>query len=566
MLRLAEAVGGGFVRGKARRLSRRFFARTQNCQQTQEAVLQRLLRLNAGSRFQRDHGLDSQTSVRGFRGRVPIGDYSYVSPYVESLKTGDCSALCGPGNALKMFALSSGTTGDTKFIPITGQFLKDYRRGWTVWGINTFDDHPPLRRLKILQLASHHDQFRTPVGTPCGNISGLVQSMQSRFLRFKYTLPAALLQITDPAVKSYTLLRIALADRDVGLVVTANPSTLVHLAREMADHQDSLLRDIHDGTLAVGDSVCPSVRRALAPHVRRPNPGRARELAAAITPCGRLRPREAWASLTVLGVWTGGSAGAYLPAVRESFGNVAIRDHGLSASEGRMTIPFADGTAGGVLDVGAHFFEFIPEEQVGQEQPHTLLAHELETGSCYDILLTTASGLHRYDIRDVVRCTGHVGTTPVLEFLHKGAHIANVTGEKVTESQVVAAVRSATLPLALSLSYYTVAPVWGTPPAYRLLVEGRDVPTLRDAERLAELVDIELQRLNCEYADKRATGRLAPMAPLTLPDGTWAEMIRRRQSQPGGSLEQYKHPCLKPDLDFAETLVREFPEVAPRVA
>ncbi len=566
MLRLAEAVGGAIVRGKARRLSRRFLAGTQHCRQAQEAILARLLRLNAGSRFQRDHGLCPQTSVREFRRRVPIGDYSYVSPYVESLKWGDRSALCGPGNALKMFALSSGTTGDTKFIPITGQFLKDYRRGWTVWGINTFDDHPSMRRLKILQLASHHDQFRTAAGTPCGNISGLVQSMQSRFLRFKYTLPAALLQIADPAVKSYTLLRIALADRDVGLVVTANPSTLVHLAKGMADHQESLLRDIHDGTLAVGDSLRPSVRRALAPHVRQPNPGRAHELAAVIQRCGRLRPRDAWPSLTVLGVWTGGSAGAYLPAVRESYGDVAIRDHGLSASEGRMTIPFADGTAGGVLDVGAHFFEFIPEEQIDQTQPDTLLAHELESGSCYYILLTTASGLHRYDIRDVVRCTGHVGTTPVLEFLHKGAHIANVTGEKVTESQIVAAVNLATRPLDLSLSYYTVAPVWGTPPAYRLLLEEGDLPTLRDAERLAELVDIELQQLNCEYADKRATGRLALMAPLTLPDGTWEAMIRRRQSQPGGSLEQYKHPCLKPDLDFAQAVTREFSDAATRVA
>ncbi|MGD9856536.1 MAG: GH3 auxin-responsive promoter family protein, partial [Planctomycetaceae bacterium] len=441
-----------------------------------------------------------------------------------------------------------------------------YRRGWTVWGINVFDDHPGLNQLRILQLASDHDRFRTSAGIPCGNISGLVQRMQSRFLRFKYTLPAALLQIREPAAKAYTLLRLALADRHVGLMMTANPSTLVQLARTMDRHRDSLLRDIHNGTLAVTGELRPAVRDALIPQFHRPNPARARELARGIDRCGTLRPQDVWPSLGVLGVWTGGSAAAYLPAVREAYGDVAVRDHGLSASEGRMTIPFADGTPAGVLDVGTHFFEFIPEEQIEQPQPDTLLAHELEIGCSYCILLTTASGLCRYDIRDVVRCTGHVGTTPLLEFLHKGAHIANVTGEKVTESQVVAAVKSATFRLTLRLSHYTVAPVWGDPPWYCILCESRDLPSPGDGARLAALVDLELQQLNSEYAEKRTTGRLGDMSPAPLPDGTWAAMIHRRQAQPGGSVEQYKHPCLKPDLDFAANLLRDSAGIAAKAA
>ncbi|MBX3438849.1 MAG: GH3 auxin-responsive promoter family protein [Planctomycetaceae bacterium] len=556
MRQVLEAVGGSFVRTKARRLSRRFLQLARNGRQSQFEVLRRLLRLNSGSRFQAAYGLSGRTSVEAFRRQTPITNYDAIASYVDALKSGDASALCGSRNPLRMFALSSGTTGDTKYIPITRRFIEDYRRGWTVWGINVFDDHPGLNRLRILQLASDHDRFRTAGGVPCGNISGLVQTMQSRFLRFKYTLPAALLQITDPAAKSYALLRIAIADPQVGLIVTANPSTLVHLAREMDQFQESLLRDIHDGTLSVGDAVHPVIRQKLSHHVRRPDPVRAQQLSRTAARCGRLLPRDVWPSLSVLGVWTGGSARAYLPAVYEAYGNVAIRDHGLSASEGRMTIPFADSSSSGVLDVGAHFFEFIPETEIDEPQPQTLLAHELEVGENYYILLTTASGLYRYDIRDVVCCTGYVGTTPTLEFLHKGAHIANVTGEKVTESQVVAAVRAATYRLSLSLSYYTVAPVWGEPPLYRILLESREVPGLGDAARLASLVDIELQQLNCEYADKRRTGRLGRLTATMLPNGAWMAMIRRRQSQPGGSLEQYKHPCLKPDLDYAQELVR----------
>ena len=88
------------------------------------------------------------------------------------MKAGDHLALCGPANPVRMFALTSGTTGETKFIPITSAFLRDYRRGWSVWGINAFDDHPELHNLKILQLASHYDRLRTAAGLPCGNARG----------------------------------------------------------------------------------------------------------------------------------------------------------------------------------------------------------------------------------------------------------------------------------------------------------------------------------------------------------------------------------------------------------
>jgi len=59
---------------------------------------------------------------------------------------------------------------------------------------------------------------------------------------------------------------------------------------------------------------------------------------------GELLPKHAWPGMSVLAVWTGGSVNVYLPQLPGLYGDVAIRDHGLSASEGRMTIPLADGT------------------------------------------------------------------------------------------------------------------------------------------------------------------------------------------------------------------------------
>ena len=178
------------------------------------------------------------------------------------------------------------------------------------------------------------------------------------------------------------------------MVMTANPSTLIQLAKLADARKDDLIRDIADGTLSEAANVPGEVRQALgrriSPAKTRPAPTNLKRSSsgAAISSPATSGPRcNSWP------IWTGGSVGAYLPALRNDYGQIPIRDHGLSASEGRMTIPVADGTAAGILDVATHFFEFIPENEYGSPDPTVLEAHELEEGKNYYILLTTSSGL-----------------------------------------------------------------------------------------------------------------------------------------------------------------------------
>ncbi|MEK6262635.1 MAG: GH3 auxin-responsive promoter family protein [Planctomycetota bacterium] len=559
MLRKLRYFGGCFIRRQMRQGVDTFLKDVVNCQATQAATLRRILRLNAESDFSRQRGLSESMSIAEFRRCLPVSDFETIRPEVERLKAGDSISLLGKSNSLLMFALSSGTTGESKYIPITTEFLKDYRRGWSMWGIRAFDAHPVLHQLDIVQLCSDYDVFQTPAGIPCGNISGLVTKMQSPLVRLMYSVPFAVSKIKDSEAKLYTALRLAVENPHVGLVTTANPSTLVQLAKLANREQQELIRDIADGTLSQRMAVPEETRRLLQRRIRRPNRVRARELERIVDDAdGQLLPRHFWPRLSLAAVWTGGSASVYLDSMRRFYGDIPVRDHGLSASEGRMTIPFADGSSVGLLDIGSHFFEFIPEAEHDSLQPTVLEAHELREGSNYYILLTTVSGLYRYDIRDVVRCCGFQGTTPLLEFLHKGASISNLTGEKLTESQVVTAVRQASRHSALELDFFTLSPVWGDPPCYRLHFEESSVPHPALVGRLATAVDQHLKELNCEYLDKRHSGRLAPLECLTLPDGTWQRFIRHRQSRPGGSVEQYKHPCLVPALQFSETLCRDF--------
>jgi hypothetical protein len=362
--------------------------------------------------------------------------------------------------------------------------------------------------------------------------------------------PSATTRIHDAAAKHYTALRFTLASHKIGMIITANPSSLVEFARRANHDRESLIRDIHDGTLSC--EIPATVREELRRKIVKARPQRARELEKLVEQHGSLLPKHAWPNLTVVAVWTGGSIGVFLPRLAELYGDAAIRDHGLSASEGRMTIPLADNTPAGMLDYTHHFFEFIPVEEYGTPSPTVLEGHELEVDRDYYILLTTSGGLYRYDIHDVVRCVGFQGEAPLLEFLNKGKNFASLTGEKLSEYQVIRAVERTFAELSLPIDFFTVAPIMETQPRYLLMVE----PTVhrgRESE-LASGFQRNLSELNEEYADKCASGRLLPAQVRNVPAGTWRRM-RAEKTSARGNFEEYKHIYLVQDLEFAHRVM-----------
>jgi hypothetical protein len=545
-----QALGYAYVQWRYRAVAR-VLHQARDARRIQQEVLLSKIRRHASSRFGQEHGFDEIRSVADFRRRVPVTDYAYYRPYIDRLRQGDIGAMFGPGTKLLMFALTSGTTDKCKYIPITQRFFEEYREGWNLWGVCTYRDHPDLARKKTLKLGSNWRQSWTEGGIPVGAISGLVAETAPLIARSRFVMPRDVYAIDDPALKHYTALRLSLADRRVGMVGTANPSTLIELARTADTRCEDLIRDIHDGTLWREADLPPAVRRGLRRSIHRRHRRRARELEHAVARAGQLLPRDAWPGLSVLAVWTGGSVGVYLPKLRELYGTAAVRDHGLNASEARMTLPLCDESSSGVIEFMHHFFEFIPVGEHDTQQPPVLQAHELEVGRDYFILLTNSAGLYRYDIHDVVRCVDFEGEAPVLTFLNKGAHFSSITGEKLSEHQVVAAVRAAFAELELPSVEFTVAPVMAERPGYVLLIE--EGPHRVCWCQLAESIDQHLQESNYEYAEKRRTNRLEPVTIRDLPTGTW-RALREQRSIARGNFEEYKHCCLVNDLNYADRL------------
>lgn len=534
----------------------RFLRGADDGRAVQHRVLLEKVRRHTDSDFGRDHGFGEIRSVDDFRRRMPITRYDDYAPYIERVKRGDLGAMFGPGTKLRMFALTTGTSSRFKYIPVTQEFFDEYMYGLRVWGIRLVRDHQSLMGGRALKLGSNWCGSYTEGGIACGHITGLVTEAQAWFTRRRYALPPAWLRITDPAAKQYTALRIALAGADIGLIGTANPSTLVEMARLATSRGDDLIRDLHDGTLDPALKIPQSLRDELRPQLQKGGPRRANELRRLADCRGSLHLRDAWPQLSVLAVWLGGSVGVYLPRLREYYGDVAFRDHGLSASEGHMTIPIDDDTSAGLLEYANHYFEFIPVDERDKTNPTVLEAHELREGCDYYILLTTSSGLYRYDIQDVVRCKGFVGRMPMLEFLNKGAHFSSITGEKLTESQVVAAVRTAFESRSLPLDMFTVAPVMGERPRYVLLLEPGDHDG-REIE-LARHIDAELARTNSEYDDRLSTQRMEPMTIEAVAPGTWSA-YRVRKIAERGVQGEYKHQCLVNSLTFVDDMRGQSP-------
>ncbi len=81
-----------------------------------------------------------------------------------------------------------------------------------------------------------------------------------------------------------------------------------------------------------------------------------------------------------------------------------------------------------MLDYGI-FYEFIPIEEEEDESPRTIPLSDIELGKNYAMVITTNSGLWRYNIGDTVKFTSK---TPYrIKISGRTKHFINAFGEEV---------------------------------------------------------------------------------------------------------------------------------------
>ncbi|MBV9598435.1 MAG: GH3 auxin-responsive promoter family protein, partial [Chloroflexi bacterium] len=209
--------------------------------------------------------------------------------------------------------------------------------------------------------------------------------------------------------------------------------------------------------------------------------------------------------------------------------------------------------AAGVLSITSHFFEFVPEDQIDRPAPDYLTCDQLQANQQYYVYFTTSGGLYRYHINDVVRVVDFYRDTPVIQFVRKGQGISSITGEKLTESQVTAALLAALEQEAVAVEHFTACVSLGDVPAYALYVEGAQTESLEKLRRFGRNIDRALCANNAEYEAKRLSQRLGPPVVRRVAPGTY-QRLRQQRVAAGAPEAQVKIPQLSPNLRFGDAV------------
>jgi hypothetical protein len=508
-----------------------------------EVQNQRLLDIVGGNRgtcFGRDHHFDAVRSLGEYRQQVAINDYERLRPYVERAQNGEARVLTA--DPVLMFLLTSGSTGQPKLIPVTETTRRNHRQLTRFWYYRALVDHPDLFSGQLLGVVSPAVEGRTAGGIPFGAASGLIYQSSPSWIQHAYAAPSEIAEVKDFEAKYYLTMRLAL-ERDITFFGTPNPSTILKLVESANRAKDEIIKDIRDGSISSRCNLPPDIRASLAGRLGK-NPDRARRLESLIKNDGTLRPKEYWPRLQLIGCWKGGTVGVRLNEFARWFAkSTPVRDLGYMASEAQMTLPISDSGSAGILAVNENFYEFIPESEIGSPSPTLLTCAELEEGSNYYLILTTAGGLYRYDINDVVRVVGFFNRTPLIEFVRKGRDVTNITGEKLHVNQVIQAMAQAQSVAGIAVQHFRAcADVERSLYVFSVELDGI-MPAKEQLSRLLQELDSCLRGLNVEYAQKRDSRRLgAPVLNVMNPG--WFERNANETLQRGGRDAQFKAPLL----------------------
>ena len=489
-----------------------------------EKTLRDILTLSKDTVYGREHHFDRILSAtnaedlfRLYSQYVPVNDsFETLRPYVERHKNGERDILF-PGKP-DMYATTSGTTSQPKWVPMTHKYLKDvYGKMTHVWIWNFITHRSRIFGGHLFTTVGKELEGYAPDGTIYGAVSGVLVRDVPSIIKKHYTAPAAVMSIDDYAARNYTLMRLAMQYRDVTLWATANPSTILELLRTLNENTETMIDDIEQGTLSLNFTISDYIREQLDAYMS-PQPERAQELRELLKQHGKLEPKHFWPWLQLLSTWKCGNTKIYMEKYMDQFdwSKTFYQELGYIATECRFGFS-VDDTNESVLFPHFHYYEFVEESQLDKPHKQFLQIYELEKGKRYCAYVTTYSGLYRYNMNDLVEVGGKFYNTPTVHMVSKVNGIVSMTGEKLYEPQFIDAVHKAEELMQVKTKFFVgFADVRGSKYHfyYEFVDESIDQAT---ADEFTRVVDRKLQEINNEYESKRASFRLKePQAHILL--------------------------------------------------
>lgn len=480
---------------------------TKHVAGTQESILRRILHANAATEFGRAHGFASIRSARDYQQRVPLCDYDDCAPQVNRIAAGAQNVLTS--DPVRLFEPTSGSSRAEKWIPYNRSLEREFQAGICAWIADLFVHDSSLLSGQAYWSVSPAlaPNRKTSAGIPIGfeEDASYLGGWQKRFVNSVMAVPSAVRGIGDMAAFRYVTLLFLLRSRNLRLISVWNPSFLSLLVAPLQEQGDALAHDLQHGTITTNSTIPGALRSAL-----QPDPRRAGELRSALrsgTPA-EIHARL-WPALRLLSCWTDANSSAPAQHLASLFPQARIQGKGLIATEGFVSFPL-HGHEGSALAICSHFLEFLPADAAGSCGPeHPQMAHQLEEGRSFAVVLTTGGGLYRYQLHDLIEVVGRVHDCPLIRFLGRQNYVSDWFGEKLNEAHVARILRGVFDSLALSPAFAMIACEINHPePGYVLYVESSAAEeTLR---RVAARIEMRLQE-NFHYRYARQLGQLSPL-------------------------------------------------------
>ena len=368
---------------------------------------------------------DDAELYRRWQKNVPVNEYEDLRPYVERHKNGESDILF-PGKPL-MYATTSGSTAEPKWIPMTREYMKMvYSKMTHLWLFNFIRNRPKVYKGKALSIVGKVIEGYAPDGTVFGSVSGVTQRDCPEFMKVLYSNPQCVYSITDYNSRYYVLMRMGI-EQDISIIITANPSTIVELQNNVNEYFDEYVNDIEHGTISSKLNIAAEIRAELEACVK-PNPKRAAELRALKEKYGTVLPKHYWPNLQVLNTWKCGNTDKYIEKFQGSFPDHMLHmEFGYFASECRFGLVMDD-SLNTVLFPHFHYYEFVREEDMDSENPEFLQLDQLEEGKRYCPFVTTWAGLYRYNMTDLLEVGPKYRNSPTVHLIQKTKVIVSMTG------------------------------------------------------------------------------------------------------------------------------------------
>lgn len=471
---------------------------------TQQQVFNHLIGSAQFTEYGKKYGFDKINSIADFKRQVPINDYDSLKPYIQRILEGEQNILWP--SPISWFAKSSGTTSDkSKFIPISKESLDDnhYKGGKDVLTLY-LKQFPESKMMsgKCLTIGGSHQINQLNADSFFGDLSAVMLQNMPLYAQIIRT-PDLSIALMDEWEQKIEMMAHTTIQENVTYIAGVPTWTIVLIKRIL---EISGAKDLHE--------VWPNLELYIHGGVSfKPY----RKQFESFIPSPEMH---------------------YYETYNASEGFFAAQDH--TDADGMLLF----------LNHGI-FYEFMPMEEYGKENPRTLTLKEVELNKNYAIVINTNCGLWRYMVGDTIQFTSlkpfRIKVTGRLK------HFINAFGEEVIVDNTDHALAEACRQTGAIVNDYTAAPVYMTGEsngAHEWIIEFDSLPC--PIEVFTEVMDAALQKVNSDYEAKRHKN-IALRMPIVhvMPKGGFNTWLKDKGKLGG----QHKVPRLNNERRYLEEIL-----------